>query len=250
MNIKLTDRVAVITGGSRGFGRTIALAMCEAGARVALVGRDEQALRKVQSELPCPDRHLWLTGDVSDPESVVAMAAHVVSHFGRADILINNAGINFRKPLVEFPFDEWRRVIETNLYGPMLCSKALLPAMLERGWGRIVNLCSIMAHIAMADRSAYCASKGGLLALSREMALEVAGKGITVNSISPGPFATEMNIPLLSDPEKSAYFTSRIPVGHWGPVNEIGSLAVFLSSEEASFITGADFLIDGGWTAQ
>ncbi len=250
MNIELNERVAVITGGSRGFGRAIALAMAQAGARVALAGRDEQALRKVHAELPGDGHHLWLIADVTDPDAVGQMAGRVLAHFGRADILVNNAGINFRKPLLEFPFDEWKRVVETNLYGPMLCAKALLPAMIERRWGRVVNIASMMAHVALPGRSAYCASKGGLVAFSRELALEVAGEGVTVNSISPGPFATEMNLPLLNDPEKSAYFTSRIPVGRWGPVNEIGALAVYLSSDQASFITGADFVIDGGWTAQ
>lgn len=132
----------------------------------------------------------------------------------------------------------------------MLCSRVFLPAMIERRWGRILNMASMMATIALPGRTAYCASKGGLAAMTRSLALEVAAHGITVNSISPGPFATEMNIPLLQDPVTNAQFISRIPVGRWGRVEEIGSLAVFLASDQAAFITGSDIVIDGGWTAQ
>ncbi len=249
MNISLKDRVAVITGGSRGLGKAIALAMAEAGASVVLVGRDRGALDVVACQL-ASGRHCSEICDVCDAAAVEALGGRVLERYGRADILVNNAGVNIRKPLTEFSFAEWQSVVATNLFGPVLCSKAFLPAMIERRWGRILNMASMMATVALPGRTAYCASKGGLVSMTRSLALEVAANGVTVNSISPGPFATEMNIPLLEDPVVNAQFTSRIPVGRWGRVEEIGSLAVFLASAAAAFITGSDIIIDGGWTAQ
>lgn len=250
MNISLDGRVAVITGGGRGLGKTMAQAMAAAGASVVVAGRQEAALHEVVSELSDSARHAYVVTDVCDPAAVEALAARVLDRYGHADILVNNAGINIRKPLAEFPVDEWKRVIETNLVGPMLCARAFVRPMMERGWGRIINMGSIMARVALPERTAYCASKGGLVAMTRALALEMAPHGITVNAISPGPFATEMNLPLLEDPVKNADFVSRIPLGKWGRVEELGALAVFLASDQASFITGADILIDGGWTAQ
>lgn len=249
-NASLSGRVAVVTGGSRGLGKAMAAALAEAGASVALVGRDTQALEAVRRELAGGARHLWCAADVTEPAAVAALAERVLKELGRCDILINNAGINIRKPLQEFPFEEWQSVIATNLFGPVLCSKAFVPGMIRQSYGRILNMGSIMAQVALPGRTAYCASKGGLVAMTRALALELAPHGITVNSISPGPFATELNRPLLEDPVKSAEFLSRIPVGRWGRVEELGPLVVFLASEASGFITGADILIDGGWTAQ
>lgn len=249
MNISLKDRVAVITGGSRGLGKAMALAMAEAGASVVLVGRNQAALEAAAGQLAA-GRHSLEVCNVCQEAAVEALGRQVLERYGHADILVNNAGINIRKPLTEFSFGEWQSVVATNLFGPMLCSRVFLPAMIERRWGRILNMASMMATIALPGRTAYCASKGGLAAMTRLLALEVAAHGITVNSISPGPFATEMNIPLLQDPVTNAQFISRIPVGRWGRVEEIGSLAVFLASDQAAFITGSDIVIDGGWTAQ
>ncbi len=249
MKIDLNERVAVITGGSRGLGKAMAVALAEAGASVVLVGRDQAALTSAAGQLAAGS-HSTEVCDVCDEAAVQALARRVLERYGHADILVNNAGINIRKPLTEFSFAEWQSVVATNLFGPMLCSRAFLPAMIERRWGRILNMGSMMATVALPGRTAYCASKGGVVAMTRALALEVAPHGITVNSISPGPFATEMNIPLLQDPVTNAQFVSRIPVGRWGRVEEIGSLAVFLASEDAAFLTGSDLIIDGGWTAQ
>ncbi len=249
-NGSLSGRVAVVTGASRGLGKAIATALAGAGASAVLVGRDRQALEGVLRELAGGARHLSCIADITDPAAVDALAARVLEEFGRADILVNNAGINIRKPLQEFTFEEWQSVIATNLFGPVLCSKAFLSAMVRQSYGRILNMGSIMARVALPGRTAYCASKGGLVAMTRSLALELAPHGVTVNAISPGPFATEMNRPLMDDPVKNAEFLSKIPLGRWGRVEEIGSLVVFLASEAAGFITGADLLIDGGWTAQ
>lgn len=226
--------------------------MAEAGASLVLVGRDIRALEESAGGLAVRGgaRHILSVTDVSQPAAVEALSARVLAEFGRADILVNNAGFNVRKPLLEFSFEEWRSVVETNLFGAMLCSQALIPPMIRQSWGRILNMGSIMARVALPGRTAYCASKGGLVAMTRSLALEMAPHKITVNAISPGPFATEMNRPFIEDPAKNAEFLSKIPLGRWGNVDEVGSLAVFLASEAAGFITGADILIDGGWSAQ
>ena len=241
----------MITGASRGLGRSIALALGEAGVNLALVGRDEKRLQEVAEkahQLGAEAETFFV--DVTDEGQVMDLSRVVIARFGRLEILINNAGISIRKPVTDFTLVEWRRVIDTNLTGPFLICRAFVPHMKGHGYGRIINLTSTMSHIALPGRSAYAASKAGLLGFTRVLALELAPEKITVNGISPGPFATEMNKPLIDDPKQSSQFLSRIPLGVWGRPEDIGRLAVYLCSEEANFITGTDILIDGGWTTQ
>ena len=251
MNQRLDGRVAVITGASKGLGQQMAEALAEAGAAVAVVARNRELLEKVRGGITRRGGKAYaFPADVTDEAAVAALAHEVRAQAGPVDILINNAGMNLRKPLEEFTLEEWRRVMQTNVESAFLCSRAFLPGMKERKFGRIVNLTSIMAHVALADRTAYCASKSALLGMTKALALELAPFSVTVNGISPGPFATEMNTVLMQDPARNAEFVSRIPMGRWGKVEDIGALAVFLCSDAASFITGTDILIDGGWTAQ
>ena len=247
----MKDRTAVITGASRGLGCSIALALGEAGANLALVGRDEkQLLEVVEEAYRLGAEAEAFVVDVSDEGQVASLSRAVVARFCGIEILVNNAGINIRKPVTDFTLEEWRRVVDTNLTGPFLMCRAFVPHMIGRCYGRIINLTSTMSHIALPGRSAYAASKAGLLGLTRVLALELASEKITVNGISPGPFATEMNKPFIDDPKQSSQFLSRIPLGVWGRPEDIGHLAVYLCSEEAGFITGTDILIDGPWTAQ
>jgi NAD(P)-dependent dehydrogenase (short-subunit alcohol dehydrogenase family) len=169
---------------------------------------------------------------------------------GPIDILINNAGINTRGLAHELSEDDFDAVVAINLKAPFLCSRILGPQMCERGWGRVINLGSILSVVAIAGRAPYCAAKAGVVNLTRVLALEWAQSGVNVNAICPGPFATDMNKPLLEDPEKYRAFVSKIPMGRWGELDEIAGVAVFLASDASSFVTGSTLFVDGGWTAQ
>ena len=188
--------------------------------------------------------------DVTDEAQVARVEKEVISRFGKVHILINNAGINIRKPITDFTLTEWNRVLDANLTSVFLLCRAFVPPMKGQGYGRILNLTSMMAHISLPGRSAYSASKSALLGLNRALALELAGENITVNSISPGVCDTEINAPLMQNPELRAQFLAKIPLGRWGKPEEIGKLAVYLCSEDAGYITGTDVVIDGGWIAQ
>jgi NAD(P)-dependent dehydrogenase (short-subunit alcohol dehydrogenase family) len=248
---KLSGRAALITGASRGLGKTMALALADAGAHLALVARDAAALEQVCLDARARGaRAEAFQVNVAEEAEIARLEQEVRQRLGPIQILINNAGVNVRNPITQFTLADWRRVLDTNLTGAFLMCRAFVPHMQGKGYGRILNMTSIMSHVALAGRTAYAASKAGLLGLTRALALELAADQITVNGISPGPFATEMNTPILQNPELNQQFISRIPLGRWGRVEEIGHLAVFLCSEEAGFITGTDILIDGGWTAQ
>lgn len=247
----LAGKVAVITGASKGLGKAMALALGQAGARLALASRDLGLLEEVAVELRAAGVEAEaFPADVTSEASITRLAAEVMARFGAVHILVNNAGINIRKPVTEFTFEEWRNVLDTNLTGAFLCCRAFVPHMKGRGYGRILNLTSIMSHIALPGRTAYAASKAGLLGFTKALALELANEGITVNGISPGPCDTEINLPLMRDAKTKAEFTARIPMGRWGRAEEVGQLALYLCSEEAGFITGTDILMDGGWCAQ
>jgi NAD(P)-dependent dehydrogenase (short-subunit alcohol dehydrogenase family) len=251
MNQRLDGRVAVVTGASKGLGKQMAEALAEAGATVALVARSGDLLDGVRTEITARGGKAYaFAADVSVEAEVAALVGEVRRQAGIPDILINNAGINIRKPLHEFTLEEWRRVMATNIDGPFLCTRAFVPGMIEKKFGRIINVASTMAHVSLAHRAAYSGSKFAVLGITKALALELAPYHITANAISPGPFATEINRALMQDPGLLAEFNAKIPLGRWGKMEEIGALAVFLSSDASGFITGTDIVIDGGWTAQ
>lgn len=247
----LEGKVALITGASRGLGKAMAVALAQGGARLALVARDKEKLAETEAAVrEAGSEAKIFVADVAKEAEVDRLRDEVVAEFGRISILINNAGINLRKNVHEFTLEEWTRVMDTNVTSVFLMCRAFVPMMKGAGYGRIINMTSIMSHVSLPGRTAYSTSKTALLGFTRALALELAPDAITVVGISPGPFATEMNTPLMNNPEINAQFMSKIALGRWGKVEEIGKLALFLCSDDAGFITGTDILIDGGWCAQ
>jgi NAD(P)-dependent dehydrogenase (short-subunit alcohol dehydrogenase family) len=248
---QLHGRVALITGASRGLGKSMALALAAQGATIALAARDEAALAAVTAEVRALDVEAeYFLVDVASEASVLELERKVIERFGQLNILVNNAGMNLRKPVTDFTLEEWNRVINTNLTSAFLLCRSFVPHMKGKGYGRIINMTSIMSHVSLPGRIAYSTSKTGLLGMTRALALELAPENITVVGISPGPFLTEMNLPITGNPEQNAQFLANIPLNQWGQVQDIGALAAFICSEGGRFITGSDILIDGGWCAR
>jgi NAD(P)-dependent dehydrogenase (short-subunit alcohol dehydrogenase family) len=251
-SFRLDGKVALVTGGARGLGLTMATALAEAGADVALSGRSLGSAEEAAAALAKATgrRAKAFAANVTSAADVERLAASVEAALGPIDILINNAGVNIRGTVDQLTEADWDSVIDTNLKGPFLCARAIGPGMVKRGWGRVVNLGSILGVVALGGRAPYASSKAGVINLTRVLALEWAGTGVTSNAICPGPFATEMNLPLLNDPVKYQEFVKKIPMGRWGELDELAGAVVFLASPASSFITGASLFVDGGWTAQ
>jgi NAD(P)-dependent dehydrogenase (short-subunit alcohol dehydrogenase family) len=248
---ELEGRVALVTGASKGLGKAMSLALAEAGVNLALASRDENLLAETAAAIRARGSEAEVFPvDVSNENQVLALEKAVTARFGKIQILINNAGINLRKPVTDFTLEEWNRIQSTNVTGAFLMCRSFVPHLKGQGYGRIINMASMFGHVSLPGRTAYSTSKAGLLGFTKALALELAPERITVNAISAGPCATEINKVLTEDAELTQFFLSRIPVGRWGLPEEIGQLAAYLCSEAAGFITGTDIVIDGGWTAQ
>jgi len=249
---RLDGKVALVTGGGRGIGRAIAEALLEAGAAVAITARDEGRAVAAAAELAqkTGGRCLGLGLEVRDQGQVEKAVARTIAELGGLHILVNNAGVNIRESIWELRDESWEEIIATNLAGAMRCSRAAAGHMKQQGWGRIIVLGSILSVVGIPKRSAYASSKAGLLGLARAMALDLAPFGVTVNALCPGVMKTEINRPILNDPEYLKDFLRQVPVGRLGEPAELGGAIVFLASEASSYMTGAALFVDGGWTTQ
>ncbi|MFB5189795.1 SDR family NAD(P)-dependent oxidoreductase [Alicyclobacillus fastidiosus] len=251
-SFNLEGKSVLITGGVQGLGLEFARALSREGAHVAVTSRDELKAKAVADSLreETGGRAIGVAVDVTDSAGVKRMADEVMQSFGRIDILINNAGINVRKPILEYDEDIWDMVQSTNLKAPFLCAKAVVPYMIKQRFGRIINMASMLGTVALPERSAYCSSKGGLIQLTKVMALEWADHNITANAVCPGPFATEMNQVVIANPEANQHFLNHLPVKRWGEPTELAGLILYLASDMSSFMTGSAIVIDGGWTIE
>lgn len=258
MQVDLNGKVAVVTGGAHGIGRAIAQAFSENGARVVLVDLDGEAGERAVRELAAEGRAgLALVADVADPARMEQVAGEVVSRFGSIDILVNNAGINTRRdrrPIHEYGMEEWHAILQTDLTGVFVTSRAAVPVMLRGGGGRIVNISSIAGLVPLRLQSAYVAAKAGVANLTRSMALELGPRGILVNAVAPGSTLTRGTEALFygSDgayTENAASLLSHIPLGRPGRPEEIASAVLFLAAPASSYVNGAILVVDGGWTA-
>jgi NAD(P)-dependent dehydrogenase (short-subunit alcohol dehydrogenase family) len=248
---RLDGKTALVTGGTKGLGLAMARALAQAGADVALCSRHAEEAQQAAREIveTTGRRAQGFEADITRGDSIARLVRNIQASLGPVDILINNAGCNVRKPTSELTEEDWDLVVDTSAKGSFLCSKAFMPGMVERKWGRVVMLGSIMSFVSLPGRAAYATAKSALLGLARTLALEGAPHGVTVNLICPGPFETPMNRVLMNDPEAYKVFLAKIPLGRWGQPEELGGLVVFLSSPAAAFVTGTSVVIDGGWTA-
>jgi gluconate 5-dehydrogenase len=246
----LQGKVALVTGASRGLGRAMADLLAQAGAHVVLNGRDSGTLEDVAAQIKGTGGAAEaMTFDVADEAAQTAAVNHIIKQHGRLDIVIANAGIQHRKPITEFETADFQRVIDTNLTAVWTLARESARHMIPARRGRIIITGSISAYLARPTISAYVASKGAVHAMTRALAVELAPHNITVNGIAPGFVGTEMNTPLVQNPEFNAWVQKSTPMGRWGEPKEIAAAALFLASDEASYVTGHIVTVDGGMTA-
>jgi 2-deoxy-D-gluconate 3-dehydrogenase len=250
--LDLEGRVAVVTGGNGGIGLGMARGLARAGARVAVAGRNAEKSRAAAAELAALGTEaVALTVDVADEGSVGAMVGDVVARWGRLDVLVNNAGINIRKPAQDLALAEWRHVLDTNLTSAYLCSRAAYPVMKRGGGGKIVNIGSMMSIFGAAHAPAYAASKGGIVQLTRSLAVAWARDNIQVNAVLPGWIDTELTRSARREvPGLHESVLRRTPAGRWGTIDDMAGIAVFLASRASDFVTGAAIPVDGGYSVQ
>ncbi len=246
----LTDRLALVTGSSRGIGFALARALGDAGAELILNGRNAAELEAAAETLRGDGHRVNVrVCDVTDADAVASMISSVETELGPLEVLVNNAGMQQRAPVLDFPVDGFRNVLEVNLIAPFVVAQAAAKAMVGRGRGKIINIGSVQSQLGRPTIVPYTASKGGVMLLTRGLCADLGPSGIQVNTLAPGYFATELTAALVADAEFSAWVSGRTPAGRWGQVEELGGAVVFLASDASSFVNGQTIFVDGGMTA-
>ncbi|MDJ0819167.1 MAG: SDR family oxidoreductase [Desulfobacterales bacterium] len=246
---ELKNKVALVTGSTRGLGEVAAKSLAKAGADIAVCGRNTSDLKRVTDLIRELGRNAnGFSLDVTDKQMVVQTVERVLEYFGCIDILVNNAGVNHRVPVLDYPEEEWDRVINTNLKGYFLMAQAVVPQMIEHGYGKVINMSSILGTVGLPNQLAYASSKGGVDQMTKVMAIEWAKQGVRVNAIGPTYFETELVTQIRDDPERFEFINDRTPMGRWGYLPELEGTVIFLASPASDFITGQTLYVDGGWT--
>ncbi|MFF1357066.1 SDR family oxidoreductase [Streptomyces sp. NPDC058297] len=245
----ISGRTALVTGSSRGIGFALARGLLEAGATVVLNGRDEAALKAAASELSGLNPVHTAAFDVTDGPSVAAGVAGIEEGVGPLDILVNNAGMQLRAPLLEFTDADWHRVIDTNLTSAFLVGREAARGMVERGHGKIINICSLQSEVVRPGIAPYAATKGALKMLTKGMCADWGPSGVQVNGLGPGYIETELTAPLVRDEEFSAWVRRRTPAGRWGRTDDLVGGTLFLASPASDFVSGQILYVDGGMTS-
>nr|MBI1231622.1 SDR family oxidoreductase [Cytophagales bacterium] len=248
----LTGRTAIITGGSKGLGLAMAEGLASAGANIALINRNAEEGKNAALSLTdaYPVKVHSIAADITQEDQVNQMVDRVMETFGRIDILINSAGINIRGAINELSLEQFNQVMEVNVTGTWLCCKAVVPYMKEQKKGNIINLASTLGIVGLANRTPYTSSKGAVVQMTRALGLELAPYNINVNAICPGPFLTEMNIPVAETEEVKNFIVGATALARWGELREIQGAAIFLASDASSYMVGSMLTVDGGWTAK
>ncbi len=251
--MKLQGKVAIVTGAATGIGKAIAMGMAKEGASVVIdyVGDPKLANEAAQGIQNAGGKAIAMEADISNPEQVNTLVQQSLKALGRLDIFVNNAGLEYKHPFTEYPFELWQKVIAVDLTGPFLCAQAAAKAMIAQGsGGRIINISSIHEDLPMPTNAPYCAAKGGLRMLMRTIAVELAPHKITVNNIAPGAIYTPIDADVEADRKFEQALMAEIPLGRWGKPEEVADLAIFLASDAAGYCTGSTFFIDGGMLRQ